>query len=154
PELLRAYLECATYQLEADGRPEWAARTLSHGLVPLLVETKAPPEDIAEVLGRAAGLAERAHSHFALESVFRMAHKSGYTATLTQLSQFAPPVFAYSGSARSPSPVIAVAPALVAVAAAEPPPPAAAPAAPAEAPAAAAVADEKPGKKKGKKKKS
>ncbi|CAN5846171.1 hypothetical protein BH11MYX2_BH11MYX2_18270 [soil metagenome] len=83
---------------QAAGNDEWAARTLSHGLVPALVQHKAPATDVTAVLGHAAALAVRAKSHVALEAVFRIAAKHGYSATVAQLSQFEPPVFTHKGT--------------------------------------------------------
>ena len=119
PELMRAYLEHAIYRYESDGRPEWAARTISHALVPLLLDDlKAPANEVGELLGQAAGLAIQAKSQFSLESVFRIAAKLGFTASLRSLNQFEPPYFVRRDSA----PVIPVAAPVVAAAAeAEPP---------------------------------
>ncbi|MDQ3366156.1 MAG: hypothetical protein M3680_12085 [Myxococcota bacterium] len=94
PELLRGYLEHAIFRYESDGRPEWAARTISHALVPLLVdELAAPAAEVGELLGRAVTLATEARSQFGLEAVFRIAAKLGYVASVATLSQFDPPTF-------------------------------------------------------------
>ena len=94
-QVMRGYLEHAIYRYEADGRPEWAARTISHVLVPLLVdELKAPATEVTELLGRAAGFAVQAKSQAALKSVFRIAAKLGYAASVTTLNEFDPPAFA------------------------------------------------------------
>jgi len=90
-EALRGYLEYAIYCYEADGRPEWAARTISHALVPLLAE--ASPGEVADLLGRAVALGVQARSEYTVESVFRAAAKLGLAAQLTTLSQFDPPTF-------------------------------------------------------------
>jgi hypothetical protein len=94
PAALRGYLEHAIYRYESDGRPEWAARTISHALVPLLVDQLAvPASEAGALLGRAASLAVEARSELALEAVFRMATKLGFTATVTALGPFDPPEF-------------------------------------------------------------
>jgi hypothetical protein len=94
PEVLRRYLEHAIYRYEADGRPEWAARTIAGALVPLLVEREAPASEITELLGRAIAMGVQARSQYTVESVFRTASKLGFAATLTTLTQFDPPTFA------------------------------------------------------------
>jgi hypothetical protein len=92
--VLRGYLEHAIYRYESDGRPEWASRTISHALVPLLVDQlAAPPAEAGALLGRAASLAVEARSELALEAVFRIAAKLGFTATVTTLGAFDPPEF-------------------------------------------------------------
>jgi hypothetical protein len=94
PEALRAYLEHAVARYEADGRPEWAARTIAQALVPLVAdELKAPPPDVAALLGRAAMFAAQARSHFALDAIFRTAAKHGFAASATSLGPFDPPAF-------------------------------------------------------------
>ena len=91
---MRSYLEHAIYRYESDGRPEWAARTISHALVPLLVDgLAAPATEVGELLGRAVALAAQAKSEFCLEAVFRIAAKLGFVASLTALNQFDPPTF-------------------------------------------------------------
>ena len=99
PELMRGYLAHAIYRYESDGRPEWAAATISHALVPLLVDhLKAPASEVGELLGRAAALAIEAKARLALESVFWIAAKLGYGASLTTLNQFDPPTFTKRGA--------------------------------------------------------
>jgi hypothetical protein len=94
PDALRAYLEHAIYRYDADGRPEWAARTIMQGVIPMLVdELKAPEAQVVEQLTRAASFALQARSLFSLESVFRSAAKLGYGASVTTLGQFDPPTF-------------------------------------------------------------
>ena len=94
PEVLRGYLEHAAYRFEADGRPEWAARTVG-ALLPLVAdEMKAPAAEVGELLGRATTLGVQAKSGIAVESAFRAAAKLGYTATVATLTQYDPPVFA------------------------------------------------------------
>ncbi|HEY4055737.1 MAG TPA: hypothetical protein VGM39_03985 [Kofleriaceae bacterium] len=93
PAVLREWLEHAVYRFEADGRPEWAARTISHALVPVLVELAVPASEMAEVLGRAIAFGVQARSEYTVESVFRTAAKLGYGARLTTLSQVEPPTF-------------------------------------------------------------
>ena len=101
--VMRGYLEHAIYRYEADGRPEWAARTISHVLVPLLVdELKAPATEVAELLARAAGFAVQAKSQSALKSVFRIAAKLGYAASVTTLNEFDPPAFAPRAAGAAP----------------------------------------------------
>lgn len=95
PALLRGYLEHAIYRYESDGRPEWAARTITHALVPLLVdEIKAPANEITDLLAHAAALAVQARGQLALKSVFRAASKLGYVASVNTLNEFDPPSFA------------------------------------------------------------
>ncbi|MBA3455320.1 MAG: hypothetical protein H0T42_19670 [Deltaproteobacteria bacterium] len=95
PALLRGYLEHAIYRYELDGRPDWAARTITHSLVPLLIsELKAPALEVTDLLARAAALAVQARSQLALKSVFRTASKLGYAATVNTLNEFDPPSFA------------------------------------------------------------
>jgi hypothetical protein len=94
-EARRAYLEHAIFRLDADGRPEWAARVLVHALVPLLAdELKAAPEQVAEQLSRAAAFAVQARSQIVLDAVFRTAAKLGYGASVMTLSAVDPPTFA------------------------------------------------------------
>ncbi len=95
PALLRGYLEHAIYRYESDGRAEWAARTITHALVPLLVdEIKVPEAEVTELLARAASLAVQARAQIALKSVFRTASKLGYAASVNTLNEFDPPSFA------------------------------------------------------------
>lgn len=154
PELLRGYLEHAIFRLESDGRPEWAALTTAHALVPLLDDLKAPAAEVAAQLGVAAALAVQARSQLAVESVFRIASKLGFSASLRTLNQFEPPTFekrdaaAPAPPARAPRrtvppPTAAEAPPIADIAVAAAPAPAAE-----SAPAAAA---KKPSGKKGKK---
>ncbi len=132
PEALRGLVEHAIYRYEADGRPEWAARTIVHALVPQLTDAA----EVTDALGRAAAFATHARSQHAIDAVFRAASKLGYTGTVTTLSQLDPPTFAKrEGSA-----------AVAAAAAAAAPAPAEAAAAP--APAEAAAAPKTDGKKK------
>ncbi len=94
PTRLRGYLEHARYRFEADGRPEWAARTIAHALVPLVAEAHGPASsEVRELLGHAAALAAEAKSQFTMESVFRVAARLGLAASVTTLSQFEPPTF-------------------------------------------------------------
>ncbi len=88
PELLRGYLAHAIFRYESDGRPDWAARTITHALVPLLVETSAPATSITDTLSRAAGFAVQSGSQVALRSVFHAASKLGYAASVSTLSEF------------------------------------------------------------------
>jgi hypothetical protein len=105
PEALRGYLEHAIYRYEADGRPEWAARTISHALVPLLAdELKADPGELAALFGRAIALGIQARSQYTVESVFRVASKLGFGAQLSTLSQFDPPRFAKRDPSAAPPP--------------------------------------------------
>jgi hypothetical protein len=96
-DALRTYLEHAIYRYEADGRPEWAARTIINALVPLLVD--AAPDAVPEQLTRAAAFAIQAKSELAIEAVFRTAAKLGYGGSLMALSSFDPPAFAKRDSA-------------------------------------------------------
>jgi len=105
PALLRGYLEHAIYRYESDGRPDWAARTITHALVPLLVdEIKAPAAEVTAALSRAAALAVQARSQLALKSVFHIASKLGYAASVSTLNEFDPPSFA-PRAAGTPAPV-------------------------------------------------
>lgn len=105
-EALRGYLEHAIYRFDADGRPEWAARTIGQALVPLLVdELKASAADVIDALGRAAAFATQARSQNAIEAVFRVASKLGYVGTVTTLGPLDPPTFAKrEGAAVVPAP--------------------------------------------------
>lgn len=156
PELLRGYLEHAIFRLESDGRPEWAALTTSHALVPLLVdELKAPATEVAAQLGVAAALAVQAKSHIAIESVFRIASKLGFSASLRTLNQFEPPTFQKQDAAAPAPPARAPRRTVPPPTASEAPPvtdiaPAAAAPVPA-AESAPAAATKKPSGKKGKK---
>jgi hypothetical protein len=95
PALLRGYLEHAIYRHESDGRAEWAARTITHALVPLLVdELEAPVAEVTDLLAHAAALAVQARSQLSLKSVFRTASKLGYVASINTLNEFDPPSFA------------------------------------------------------------
>lgn len=96
-DVKRAYLEHAIYRYEADGRPEWAARTIVQGVVPLLTE------DPSEQLARAAAFATQARSHLSVDLVFRSAAKLGYAATATTLSQLEPPTFAKRAPSAGPA---------------------------------------------------
>jgi hypothetical protein len=110
PALMRAHLEHAAFRYESDGRPEWAARTLSHALVPLLAEgSAASASEIGELLGRAVALALEAKSEFCLEAVFRIAAKLGFVTSVATLSQFEPPTF----TRRDPSIAVAAPPVTV-----------------------------------------
>lgn len=91
---MRAYLEHAVYRYDADGRSEWAARTITHALVPVLADSA--PDGVAEQLARAAAFSVQAKSSPALEAVFRVASKLGYGASVGTLSAFDPPTFAKS----------------------------------------------------------
>jgi hypothetical protein len=109
PEALRGLLDHAIYRYEADGRPEWAARTIVHALVPQMTDTA----EITDALGRAAAFATQARSQHAIDSVFRAASKLGYTGTVATLSQLDPPTFAKrdgAAPAAAPPPAEAAAP--------------------------------------------
>lgn len=95
-DVMRGTLEHAIYRYDADGRPEWAARTIVHGLIPLLVDADGKPQEaqVVEQLSRAAAFALQARSLFTLELVFRTASKLGYGGSVTTLSQIDPPTFA------------------------------------------------------------
>ena len=101
-ELMRGYLEHAIYRYESDGRPEWAALTISHALVPLLADTVGAPE-LGELLGRAAAMAVEAKSQTCLQSVFFMASKLGFAASVKTLNQFDPPMFTKADAAAAPA---------------------------------------------------
>lgn len=102
PEALRGYLEHAIYRYEADGRPEWAARTIAHALIAQLSDAA----EITDALGRAAAFATQARSQHAIDTVFRAATKAGFAATVTTLSQLDPPTFTKraAGAAAAPPP--------------------------------------------------
>lgn len=105
PAMLRGYLEHAIFRYESDGRPDWAARTITHALLPLLVEKlDASQGQLADQLSRAAALAVQARSQLALKSVFLTASKLGYAASVTTLNEFDPPSFARR-AADAPAPV-------------------------------------------------
>jgi hypothetical protein len=120
-DVMRGYLEHAVYRYEADGRPAWAARTISQALVPLVAEDKAAPaSEVPELLARAAAFAIQSKSELTIELVFAIAARLGYSASLRALSQVDPPTF----TRRADAPA-AAAPAAVAAATAEaaaPPP--------------------------------
>jgi hypothetical protein len=94
-DVMRGYLEHAIYRYDADGRPEWAARTILHGVIPLLVDADGKPQEpqVAEQLSRAAAFALQARSLVTLELVFRTASKLGYGGSATTLGQVDPPTF-------------------------------------------------------------
>ena len=119
PALLRAYLEHAIYRYDIGGRESWATRLIVYGLIPLLHDTVRPgDETIVQWLERAATFATGARSLTELASVFRLARKLGFEATVTTLEAGDPPRFMRVGPARQSQPVIAPVPAP----AAEPPP--------------------------------
>ena len=145
PELLRGYLEHAIYRYDIGRRESWAARLITYGLIPLLTETlRAPDDEIAAWLQRAAAFATGARSLPELQGVFRLARKLGFEATVSTLESGDPPHFVRTRApSRASSPVLAA------------PVPAAEPVAPAaEPPAPAAPAPAEPAAKGGKKKKS
>ena len=150
PALLRGYLEHAIYRYDIGRRESWAARLITYGLLPLLAETlRAPDDELATWLQRAASFATGARSLPELQGVFRLARKLGFEATISTLEASDPPQFVrVSPPLRASSPVIA-APAPAPAAA----PIAAAPIAPApnEAPAPApASAPKEPAPKEAK----
>jgi len=155
PALLRGYLEHAVYRYDIGRRESWATRLIVYGLIPLLHDTvRANDDTLVEWLQRAASFAIGSRSMVELGSVFRLARKLGFEATVTTLEAGDPPAFVRVGPARQSQPVIAPiasaapppAPA-PAQAPAPPPAPAAAPLAAAE-PAASAAAPKSGGKKK------
>src|SRR5690606_34550480 len=107
PALLRGYLEHAVYRLESDGRPDWAARIITHALVPLVAdEIKAPATEVTDLLARAAALAVQARTPIALKAAFLTGSKLAYAGTVTTLNEFEPPAFA-KRAADAPAPAAA-----------------------------------------------
>jgi hypothetical protein len=99
--LLRGYLEHAAFRFESDGRPDWAARVITTALLPLLADT---PAHATELLARASTLAVQSRSQLALKSVFRLSSKLGYSASVSSLNEFDPPVFVQRAADAPPRP--------------------------------------------------
>ncbi len=112
PALLRACLEHAIYRYDIGRRESWATRLIVYGLIPLLHDTVRAGDDVVVTwLERAATFATGARSMTELASVFRLARKLGFEATLTTLEAGDPPRFERVGPARQSQPVIAPLPA-------------------------------------------
>jgi hypothetical protein len=97
PKLLRGYLEHAIYRYDLGRRESWAARVVIFGLLPLLGELGASDDELVTWLQRAATFATGARSMQELASVFRLARRLGFEATLTTLEIGDPPAFVRTG---------------------------------------------------------
>jgi len=83
PAVMQAVLEHAVYRYLAAGRWSWAARTITHGLVPSLAEPS--DADLAMWFGLASSHALGSRSLAAAESVLNVAARLGFAAQLDGL---------------------------------------------------------------------